>query len=196
MTRTRMIRLGCGLGTLAGGLALLGTPAPVHAADIRIGALVNAGRGGTTVGGFVQIGEARRPQMVAAPVVTERVWVSTPRVEIREVPVLDPRGRVVAYRQEREVIADGHWEIVTRPAAYGPMAMVNGGCATAGRMEAGRHGHGGQVEQRYFAPPPGRVPANPGHLRQTAPVARQGYQGATAAPIRDLLQQVVAQARR
>ncbi len=129
MKRARMNRIGigswmCGLGLLAAATG------PAMAADISIGGFFGkGGRDGVAVGGFVRIGDPApqpvvvappaavvQPVVVPPPVIVERVWVSTPRIVYREVPVIDACGRVIAYRQEREVIPDGHWETITRPA--------------------------------------------------------------------------------
>lgn len=125
---TRSTRRQVGMTAWGLGVALgIADAGPVRASDFSIGGLFASGRhGGTVIGGFLRIGEPRpvaplpvavaAPVVVPPPVVTERIWVSTPRVEYREVPVLDTFGRVIAYRQESVVVPDGHWEYVTRPA--------------------------------------------------------------------------------
>jgi len=176
-----------GIGSLICGVALVAaSAAPAMAEGFSIGGLFATGRhGGTVIGGFLRVGEPR-PVVVAAPVVVprpvvvapppiivERVWVSTPRVECRQVPVIDAWGRVIAYREECVTIPDGHWETITRPAPAP--------CATAVvvhrdkpiRVHEYRHEgderHGMGDSCRYSAPPPGRVPTAPSSLRTALP---------------------------
>lgn len=47
-------------------------------------------------------------------VVTERVWVPTTQTVIREVPVYDAYGQVVAYRQEPQIVQSGYWTTVQK----------------------------------------------------------------------------------
>ncbi len=185
MRRTGFTRVGsgswiCGLGLL------MASAGPAMATDISIGGLFATGRdGGTVIGGVVRIGDRRpavvsppvvvappavvpapvvlpRPVVVAPPVIVERVWVSTPRVECRQVPVYNACGVLIAYREECVTVPDGHWETITRPAppprVIAPMPRPNRpgecgygtvevgyGCGSSGsgsRVVAGRgNGH-------------------------------------------------------
>jgi hypothetical protein len=184
MKRMRFAKIGVGSWMCGMGVMALAT-GPAMAGDFSIGALVaTGGHGGTVVGGFLRIGEPR-PQVVAPPVVipgpvvvpppviVERVWVSTPRIECRQVPVIDAWGRVIAYREERVTIPDGHWETVTRPAPAPCAAavVVHGREPVRGHEERVEHrdGRGVNDGRRYFAPPPGRLPTAAGLVRSAVP---------------------------
>lgn len=128
MRRSGFAGLGMGSWMVAVGMLAVAA-APVMAGDFSIGAMFAGGKhGGTVIGGFLRLGQpsprvvaqpvivTRPPVMLPPPVIVERVWVSTPRIEYRQVPVLDVFGRVIAYRQESVTIPDGYWQTVTRPA--------------------------------------------------------------------------------
>lgn len=80
---------------------------------------------GVHVGDHVGVGvHVARPHLVAVTrqvyvppeyaVVSERVWVPTTETVIRDVPVYDAMGRIVAYRQEPEVVHGGYWTTVQK----------------------------------------------------------------------------------
>jgi len=152
-----------GTGILVGAFAMMVTATPLKAESISIGGFFGSGDG-TRIGGFVHIGDrpavAVRPVPVVRPavvvprpvivapvaapaVVVERVWVEVPRVIVRQVPVLDVAGRLVAYREVQETVMEGHWEMVARPV------VGVAGCPTHPPHMQGA---------APIAPAPGRIP--------------------------------------
>lgn len=171
-----------GTGILVGAFAMMVTATPLKAESISIGGFFGRGDG-TRIGAFVHIGDrpavAVRPVPVVRPVVVvprpvivapvpapavvvERVWVEVPRVVVRQVPVLDVAGRVVAYREVQETVMEGHWETVTRPVVgvagcptnpphvqgAAPIAPAPGGipgCGPRGFEGPATQPHGGRI---------------------------------------------------
>jgi hypothetical protein len=153
MTRTRITQVGLGAWAGAVALALLAAE-PAQAGDVAIGGFVSTGGyGGTSIGGFVRIGEGH-PRVARRPVAVVRA--PAPRVVCRDVPVVDRFGRVIEYRRECTPVRPpvARRTVVRRPVAAWPA-----------RVETR-----GPVGGRYQAPPRGALPRTGAGLGNRIPV--------------------------